>query len=115
MTRVTVLIREFDTKMTEKDLQNNIIQIARLLGYHVHAERPSINRRGKWSTAIQGVPGYPDLTLAKQGKVLFIECKSEKGQPTDYQTSWALALPNYYLARPSAWLSGEIERILKGT
>lgn len=101
-------------RMSEETLQYSIGELARALRWYVHAERPAVSRRGRFSTPIQGDAGFVDLVLAKHGKVIFIECKSQKGQATNAQSAWALQLcPHYYLARPEAWLSGEIERILK--
>lgn len=111
--------------MTEAELQNNIIALATSLGYLVHAERPAISRRGKWSTPIQGDPGYVDLTLARHGRVIFTELKSENKEVKGEQINWQYELlgrpgvftwkrhPDYYVWHPSQWVSGEIEQELK--
>lgn len=102
--------------MTETELQSNIIDLAHTLGYLVHHSRPAINRRGQWSTAIEGDPGLPDLILAKGGLVWFVECKREKGQLSEYQLRWRhhLRYGYYCLWRPSDWLNGTIEATLRG-
>ena len=76
--------------------------------------------------------GFPDLVAAKRGApVLFIECKSEKGQLTpgrldkrnnlwlNGQDEWAAVLGDradvrYCLVRPSTWLDGTFEAWLTG-
>jgi hypothetical protein len=100
--------------MTEKALQANIIQMAHALGWLVMHTRPSLNRRGVWATQLTGDPGFPDLVLANGGRLILVELKSEAGKLTPDQLKWQNALPNgYYVWRPSDWLDGTVERILK--
>ncbi len=93
--------------LTEADLQASIVSAARdfhWLCYHSHDSRRS-------------EPGYPDLTLVRPPRVLFIECKTDtgrlrsghfgkKGRWMPGQTNWQSALlacpgVEYVLARPS--------------
>ncbi len=111
--KLTVAQKVIAASMTEVALQNNIIDAAQKLGWRTHAERPAINRRGKFSTPIQGDPGFPDLVLARNKKVIFAELKRETSGLSVVQYGWYDAIGNVYLWRPSDWLSGEIERILK--
>jgi hypothetical protein len=103
--------------MTEKELQANIIKMAHALGWLVMHTRPSLNRRGQWATQLTGDPGFPDLVLAKDEQVLIWELKTEKGILSDSQREWLNAIsrhtPMAAVIRPSDWLSGEVERILK--
>lgn len=90
--------------MTEAELQRNIEQEAKMLGWLCYHTWLSIHSAG----------GFPDLVLARKGKIIFIECKSQKGRPTNAQTEWAVNLsPHYFLSRPQDWLDGTIEKILK--
>ena len=122
MTRVTSLSKEqlLASEMSEADLQDCVIAMAKSLGWRVHAERAAINQRGKWSTPIQGDEGYPDLTLTNETRLLFVELKSENGKLTPGQEEWIRLLRSshvksfVYVWRPSQWFSGEIERILRG-
>jgi hypothetical protein len=58
---------------------------------------------------MQGDPGFPDLVLARRGRVIFAELKSEKGHLTKEQASWLGHLssvrgtiaPEVYEWRPS--------------
>ncbi len=99
--------------MTEEQLLKNILKMAHLCGWLAYHTRSAINRRGVWSTPIQGDPGFPDLVLARNKKVIFAELKRETSGLSVVQYGWYDAIGNVYLWRPSDWLSGEIERILK--
>ena len=89
--------------MSEKDLQRHVVALARVLGYLVF--HPWDSRRSEW--------GFPDLTLARRGVVLFAELKSATGRLTPAQEAWAAELPNWHLWRPDDLLSGEIEKALR--
>ncbi len=113
--------------MTETELKDAVIELAGWLGWMVHHDRPAQNRRGEWATHIQGDKGFPDLCMARDGHVVFAELKSEKGRKANAQATWALAIAtdgstltrggthSYHEWRPSEWLDGTIERILKGS
>lgn len=94
--------------MTEADLQRAIIDAAKLYGWRVAHFRSARTEKG-WRTPVEGDAGFPDLVLARGGKVLFMECKSEKGRQTQEQAEWedAIAYPrmspdrNYFLVKPA--------------
>ena len=75
-------------KLSEADFQRQIVELAHLQGWLVHHTRPAQNRRGQWATPIQGDPGFPDLVLARDGRIIFAELKSEKGKLTHEQEGW---------------------------
>lgn len=83
-----------DNATSEQGFQNQIIELAQTCGFLVHHTRPAQNRRGQWSTPIQGDAGFPDLTLCHEGRglVLFLECKTVKGKTTAKQDRWLIAL-----------------------
>lgn len=70
--------------------------------------------------------GLPDLIAVKNGRLLFIELKTEKGRLTDEQRVWLMALHHAggeegtpYGARTCVWRpsdlsSGVIESVLRG-
>ena len=107
--------KTLDKAMSEDQLQAVVIQLARLRGWMVMHTRPAYSR-GKWSTPIQGDPGFPDLVLARQGRVVFAELKSEKGTTTKDQEAWFIALSSgdedVWEWRPSDWSSGLIQKVL---
>ena len=93
----------------EADLQDAIIDIARVLGYRVAHFRPALTDKG-WRTPVSGDgKGFPDLELAhaQKHRTLYIECKSEKGRLSPEQNRWlmvlALAGNECYIIKPSEW------------
>ena len=86
--------------MLEAELQTNIIQLAKTYGWLVHHDLPAQTGKGAWLTRTQGDAGFPDLVLAKNGRVLFLELKSEKGKTTPAQDAWMHAT-GALLVRPS--------------
>ena len=81
-------------------MQATIIAAAELHGWLVHHGRPARTNAG-WRTAVSGNVGFPDLVLARNGVVLFLELKSERGRLTPDQTGWLEHLPRSHLVRPS--------------
>jgi hypothetical protein len=77
--------------MSEADFQRWFIDTARLGGWKVCHFRPGLTQRGRWITAVQGDKGCPDLILAKDGRVLLVELKTDKGKATKEQVAWLAA------------------------
>lgn len=93
--------------MTEAQLQDAIIACARALRwlvYHTHDSRHS-------------AAGFPDLTLVRGRRLLFVELKKATGDTTAAQRAWMQALRDanveVYLWRPVQWTNGEIEGVLR--
>ena len=100
--------------MSEAELQGAVIELARRLGWRSAHFRASRTQSGGWATAVQGDgAGFPDLVLARDGRVLFIELKSEKGRTSSEQRLWLHELPDAFVFRPADWTSGTIERVLR--
>lgn len=78
--------------MNEAEFTETVIQMAKLYGWHVAHFRPSKDRKGEWRTAMSGDPGFPDLVMARNGQVLFIELKSATGVTSPEQDGWLQAL-----------------------
>lgn len=74
--------------LTEEQFTNTVIELAKFRGWKVAHFRPAQMRSGRWATAMQGHIGYPDLTLARNGVVIFAELKSEKGRLRRDQVEW---------------------------
>lgn len=82
--------------MTEAEFQTNVIDLAKTLGWLVHHDGGDVRR------TTYGDPGFPDLVLAKGGRVVFLELKSEKGKLTDTQYAWSEAIyEKMHVVRPS--------------
>ena len=93
--------------LTEKQFQSQVVELAAALDYSIY--HPFYSQRS--------TPGWPDLTLVRPPRVLFVELKTAKGKLTLYQGIWADELKQcpgveYYLWRPDDW--PEIGRILQG-
>jgi hypothetical protein len=104
----TVTVAEFQAKVartvTERQFQEWVMGTARRLGWMVHHTHDS--RTNHWGAD----RGVPDLTLARGGRVLLVELKTEKGRLSDAQVAWAEALGmNWRVWRPSDWQNGTIE------
>lgn len=98
---------------TERDLKHAIVAKAEEQGWNVQQTsqakpRRPVRRQGR-STAV----GYPDLTLARDGKRLWIEVKDERGKVSDDQWRWIIALGEAYVIRPSDWNSGRVAELLR--
>jgi hypothetical protein len=78
------------------------VALANLHGWMCVHFRPARTDKG-WRTLIQGDIGFVDCVFARDGVVLFVELKSEKGRPGPGQEDWAYHLgAGYRLWRPSS-------------
>ena len=96
--------------MTHEELQSNTVELAQRLGWVEYHPWDSRHSRS----------GYPDLTLFHPGqtRILWVELKIEGDKRTPAQLAFGelitLCGGEYHLWYPREWLSGEIERVLKG-
>ena len=89
--------------VSEKAFQAQVVRLAIAYGWH-YMHVPPAYIRGKWQTNTTGTPGYPDLTLVRDGRVLLVELKSEKGSFRPGQKEWiASAGQHGFIWRPSDW------------
>ncbi len=95
--------------MTERQLQDAILDAARVLGwqhrYHTHDSRRS-------------APGFPDLVLLRPPQIVVAELKTERGRLTGDQIGWLAAFEavpgiEVFVWRPEHWVSGDVERMLR--
>ena len=107
-----------DRAMTEAQLQDSVIEMARAFQWMVAHFRPAMTDQG-WRTAVQGDgAGFPDLVLVRATRAIFAELKSEKGRVSPAQEAWLdrlRAVPGIevYVWRPTDWSSGEVEEVLR--
>lgn len=92
--------------MSERDLQENVRQLAVSLGiryYHTYDSRRSPS-------------GFPDVVLASPPSLLVRELKAERGRVTPRQRQWLEDLHGCScdagIWRPADWASGRIVREL---
>jgi hypothetical protein len=92
----------------ERDWLAAVLDGFRVFGwttYHTHDSRHS-------------AAGFPDVVAVHpvQRRVVWVECKTERGRLTDDQRAWAEALAaagqEVYCWRPSSWASAE--RVMRG-
>jgi hypothetical protein len=74
--------------MKESELQSVVIDLLNAFNWRFTHFRPAMRQSGRWSTPISGHAGYPDITATKNGAILFIELKSEKGRIRPDQHEW---------------------------
>jgi len=86
----------YRNSMTEEQFCDTILQLAKLRGWMVVHHRPAKTERG-WRTLIQGDPGLPDLILARNGTIWFVELKSARGQLSEGQKKWRDNLGEQFL------------------
>lgn len=91
----------------EKDWQQTIVEAAQCLGWHCYHTYD----------ARRSAPGFPDLVCAREGRMLAIEVKTERGTVSPHQAFWLDVLGTVpgvtaMVARPSDWEA--IEAALRG-
>ncbi len=112
-------------RLSEAFLDQQVLGIAHENGWKAYHVRDS--RR-----VIQGDTGYPDGTLARNGQVVIMECKTEQGVLEASQLNWLVVLGwlgfdgqwvqridgdaatvRVYVVRPSDWDERRIHAVLK--
>jgi hypothetical protein len=111
------LDEQLDREMSEAALKRLVIDAAHEAGWLVHHHTNSWKSRNSQS----GDLGYPDLTMARRGRVIFAELKRETEQPEEAQVRWADAIMDggfivpyiqFRVWRPSDWRHGYIREEL---
>lgn len=87
--------------LSEAKLQAVVVEAARLYGWLVF--HPYDSRRSE--------PGYPDLTLARNGELIFAELKSDTGRVTDAQQEWLTELGTVAGAEVHVWRPADLDAI----
>jgi hypothetical protein len=91
--------------LSERDLKGLIVALAGLMGWAVYHVPMRTMHNG-------GGKGYPDLTLARDGEVLWLELKTQAGVLSREQGLWLEALPHAHVIRPLDWYSGRVAELL---
>jgi len=98
-------------ELSERDLSQHVVNLARMLGWRVM-------RTPTWRPTGTD-PGYPDLTLARDGRVVFVELKRTGGRLSAAQQAWLAALPpdgehvTVCVWSPAHWYGGLVEEVLR--
>jgi hypothetical protein len=90
----------------ERAFQDALAEYLTVQGWKVSHFRQARTKDG-WRTAVAyDGAGFPDLVAVRE-RVVFIECKSEKGKLSPNQEAWNNALVNAhaesYILRPEDW------------
>ena len=89
----------------ERDFQHSVVELAELYGWMIYHTYDS--RRSN--------PGFPDLVMVRDNRVIFAELKTMKGKVTKHQERWLEALAKTQvevkLWRPSD--INDIEEVLR--
>ncbi len=101
-----------DTRPTERESQDAIIEAARRMNFLVHAERPA-RTQGSWRTAIQGQAGWPDLFIVGGGRLIVRELKRLPNQPTIEQTEWISRLREAGVDADFLWVPEQQESFIE--
>jgi hypothetical protein len=82
--------------MTEAELRAIVVGMAHDAGWRVFSMPMAKGRR-----PVKDAVGFPDLTLAKDRRVVFLELKQEDGILSPAQLQWMRDLPAVLVVRPS--------------
>ena len=90
-------------KLSEKEFQAQITTLARLRRWDIYHTFFSV----------RSAPGFPDLTLCRPPRLLFVEVKTDMGKLTIEQDDWLARLracgARALVWRPVDWPSIELE------
>lgn len=84
--------------MTEEQLKAAVLELATMYGWKVFSVTNSTRliKKGAGFIRVKNINpqgnGYPDLTLARQGRILFVELKQDGRYPEPEQREWLDAL-----------------------
>lgn len=93
---------------SEKEFQKQVIDLAHLYGWRVAHFRPVQLMDGRWITPVEADgEGWPDLAMAKKGRVIISELKTDIGQLSAAQELWKVALGSH------VWRPKDFEQIKK--
>lgn len=104
-------------RLSEREWQRQVLEYARLRGWRAAHFRPARISGGRWRTPVAADgAGFPDLVLARGGRVIFAELKAEGGRLSAEQRAWLEALREaggveVHVWRPKQW--DEVEEVLR--
>jgi hypothetical protein len=103
--------------VSEGDLQEGVIDVARLLGYRVAHFRPAQTKHG-WRTPVSADgAGFPDLCIVGNRRILYRELKVGRNTLSAEQAAWIRELEaagvDAGVWTDTDWHAGLIEAELK--
>lgn len=116
-------LRKLALAMSEDDLQQSVVDLAHLYGWRIaHFRSVLVTKKDGttfWQTPVAADgEGFPDLIAVRRNRILAIELKRERGKPDPNQVAWLHAFMltrriETFLWKPSQWLDGTIEALLR--
>lgn len=102
--------------MTERELQDAVVTMARAFGWTVAHFRPARTKDG-WRTPVgYDGQGFPDLVMVRDDRLMFVELKSARGKLSEPQKRWGELLggagADWRLWSLHEWNTGQVERVL---
>lgn len=94
--------------MTESELRAKVVAAAHERGWLVFSLPIAKTRR-----PVKDANGYPDLTMARDRQVLWVELKADDGNMSPEQMRWLRTLPHMVVWRPRDWVDGHILGMLR--
>jgi hypothetical protein len=96
----------------EAKFQAMVIKLAHLYGWRVCHFRPAMTSKG-WRTPVTADgAGFPDLVLARRGRIIFAELKNETGKVSIQQKTWIDELgPSTIQVLAAVWRPKDWEEI----
>lgn len=97
----------------EADFQKVLVQFARIMGWdvHWHPDEKQNAKSGRWD--LMPPPGFPDLVMVRDERILFVELKGQRGKLSHDQEYWQEALVKlhwpsqgvvtYFCWKPENW------------
>lgn len=96
--------------ITEAQWQAHVIQIARLNGWMAY--HPPDNIPGKNGHVQKVTPGWPDLVLVRDGRMVVAELKTATGKTTAAQDHWLDELSRVPGVETYVWRPGDDDKVL---
>lgn len=100
----TMSIEEYRALEDEPTFTRRVIDYAHERGWLVRFVGPLKSEKG-WRTPERADIGFPDLTLARKGRVVFMELKSKTGSLRPEQEAWRDAITGTHIPAGLAWLN----------
>jgi hypothetical protein len=94
--------------VTEAELRAVVVPLAHQHGWLVFSMPAARLRR-----PVKDATGYPDLTLARDGRVMWMELKQDDGVLSPAQMRWLRVLPAMHVIRPADLAAGVVDTLLR--
>ena len=88
-------------RMTEREWQHQVLQVARMFNWTVYHPWSSQNSQD----------GFPDLTMVRPPRVLFVELKTASGRLSASQRHWGEMLARCPGVEYAAWRPNDFEDV----